>query len=370
VTINNSGSGSGGSISYYTPYTLNVVGTNTINGGKNFYIGDVQSATSPGSVTGAGTLIMNDATASGNVDNITANFATFTGTLELTDTSGSGIRSFPNGQKGDFNGIPDGTLDMEGGTVAYAFTPQTNSGGNPFAYGALKGADQNAILAGGTAGAPNTTVGGLNLNTSYAGTIQGNTILNLVGGSLALTNPGASNSYTGATTVVSGTLFNDSDITASATTSLAAGTIGGTGTFGALVTNNGTIAPGTAASTIGKLTMTAGLTDNGTYTDDINAAGLSDLLAVTGNLNLGAASILDVNVLDSASGNPYTIATYTGTLSGTFNSTILPPGYSVNYGTGSNSSITIAIVPEPASLSLLAGLSAGLLARRRRRSQA
>jgi autotransporter-associated beta strand protein len=372
VTINNSGSGSGGSISYYTPYTLTVVGTNTINGGKNSYIGNTQSAASPGSVTGAGTLIFDNVTSSANSDDITANVgSSFTGTLELSDSGGSAIRAFPNGQKGDYNGVPDGTLDMEGGSVAYSFTPQTNTGGNTFTYGALKGADQNAILAGGTAGAPTTTVGALNLNTSFAGVIQGNTILTLVGtGSLALTNPGTSNTYTGATTVSGGTLFNDSDITASATTSKAAGTIGGTGIFGALVTNAGTLAPGSAASTIGTLTMTAGLNDTGTYLDDINAAGGTDLLAVTGNITLGAASILDVNVLNSASGNPYTIATYTGTLSGTFNSTSLPAGYSVNYGTGSNSSITIAIVPEPATLSLMAGLSAGLLMRRRRRSMA
>ncbi len=152
--------------------------------------------------------------------------------------------------------------------------------------------------------------------------------------------------------------------------SVAAGaTIGGTGTLSALltITGNGIVAPGATIGSIGTLSLSSGINfgASGVYNDDINAADQSDLLAVTGNLTLGATDTLNVNVLDSTSGLNYTIATYTGTLAGTFAATSLPAGYSINYGTGSNSSITL-VVPEPASVGIL-GVACGALLLRRRR---
>lgn len=69
----------------------------------------------------------------------------------------------------------------------------------------------------------------------------------------------------------------------------------------------------------------------GTYLCDITGAG-GDKLSVTGNLDLTGAT-LDVNVSGSPSGT-YVIASYTGTLTGTFGTTLdLPSGYTVNYNT-------------------------------------
>jgi hypothetical protein len=363
-TINGTGSGSGGSISYATPYNVTVTGTDTINTGKNFTFEATGFSTS-----GTGKLVFNDNGSNGNfTSNLKGAFGSnFTGTLETTAvTTGANIRAFANG--GSFLGVPSGVLDMEG-SVPYTMTPQTNSGGNTFTYGALEGASTTAVLAGGTAGAPTDTVGGLGLSTTFAGGIQGNTIFKLTGGSLTLPNPG-SNTFTGATSITGGTLYNNGGLPSTLVTISGGATLGGNGTFGQLVTNNGLIAPGATSGTIGTMALNGGLTfgSNASYNDDINSAGLSDLLSTT-NLTLASGDILNVNVLDSTSGGTYTIASYSGALSGTFATTNLPNGYAINYGTGSDSTITLSVaaVPEPVTGILWLGGLGGTMLRRRRR---
>jgi uncharacterized protein with beta-barrel porin domain len=284
------------------------------------------------------------------------------------------LRLYGNG--GNFTGVPNGTLDLEGSPTVL---PQDNTGGNTFLLGALSGASTAAILEGSTtAGAATFSVGALGSNTSFAGTIingsgAGGAALTLTGGSLTLTNAG--NTYTGATNVTGGTLYVNGKTTASTTTVGTSGTLSGTGSIGTAatagaVTVNGTITAGTSSAAIGTLSLLDGLVfgATGIYSDNIDNLGNSDLLAVTGNISFGAGDILNVNAPSGTSGGTYTIATYTGTETGTFATPNLPAGYTINYGTGSNSSITLVpvSVPEPASASLLALSAVGLLARRRR----
>ena len=66
---------------------------------------------------------------------------------------------------------------------------------------------------------------------------------------------------------------------------------------------------------------------------------LGDKLAVGGNLDLSNNEFLDIN--GSPSGVSYVIASYTGTLTGTFNH--ITAGYTVNYGAGTNSQITLTV---------------------------
>lgn len=81
----------------------------------------------------------------------------------------------------------------------------------------------------------------------------------------------------------------------------------------------------------GELTATGNVTLAGIYSCDVEGAG-SDKITVGGNLNL-SGSTLDVNLVGAgATQSPYVIASYTGTLTGTFGTVLdLPSGYTVNY---------------------------------------
>jgi fibronectin-binding autotransporter adhesin len=160
-------------------------------------------------------------------------------------------------------------------------------------------------------------------------------------GTLAL---GAANTFTGTTTVFGGTLKlgTAGTMNSSPTISVRSGatldlsdkaaafpilvtqTLTGAGTVsGQDISVAGTIAPGTSG--IGTLT-TAGvsLASDATLAIQVNSASsTADTLAVTGNLTLDANSILTVTEIAAIpgiipGGTKLTIATYTGTLNGTF----------------------------------------------------
>jgi hypothetical protein len=81
--------------------------------------------------------------------------------------------------------------------------------------------------------------------------------------------------------------------------------------------------------TIGQLT-TGALTLAGTYTCDVDAT-TSDVIAVNGNIDLTGATLAISGTMTASS---YTIATYTGTRTGSFTiSPALPAGYEVDYST-------------------------------------
>jgi hypothetical protein len=145
------------------------------------------------------------------------------------------------------------------------------------------------------------------------------------------------------------------------------------------ITGGGTIAPGNGG--IGTLTVGTGGTGNsvafaGTiglgnahYADEIDGGGTnaSDKLAINGNLDLSSPyDQLDISMVGgSTPTGTYTIASYTGTLTGTFsNVTGLPAGYQVDYSTAGV--VLLDAVPEPTSLGLLSLAAMGLMCRRSR----
>ncbi|NJK91921.1 MAG: PEP-CTERM sorting domain-containing protein [Blastochloris sp.] len=141
------------------------------------------------------------------------------------------------------------------------------------------------------------------------------------------------------------------------------------GASGQLATlNPGASGTDTATLTLGSalIETTVNLNNFSQLRLDIGVAGASDRLDIFGDLNLNAGSTLDLLSLSGAwDGATYTLATFTGLLTGTFGTIIgLDAGYQINYGT---TDITLALIPEPSTYALLGlGLGALWLLRRKK----
>ncbi len=195
---------------------------------------------------------------------------------------------------------------------------------------------------------------GTNTVSGVQGVISGPGNLIKIGtGTLTLAG---TNTYSGTTAVNVGTLIVNGNNSGTGAMSVNnSGTIlGGTGTVAGAVTVNGpaSITGGTSGAA-GILNLTGGLSLAGTsgnlasYLVDVSGAS-ADKLAITGNLDLSTAfDKLTVNVVSTATQSSYSIATFTGTLSGTFDTTSLPTGYAVVYGAHEIDLTTS--VPEPAT---------------------
>ena len=306
------------------------------------------------------------------------------GTLLISNDNSAGYTGTTTLNRGDIaiadnNALGTGTLylhvnnDTSGtirsnDTTAYTIAnPVTVGGGN----------GNSRILFGNSSASYNgdlTFTGPVTLNatrqwrvyntTTVDGVISGNYGItkNTAGGTLVLIGE---NLYTGDTTVSAGTLLVNNTAgsgTGSGNVTVGTGgTLGGSGAISGTVTADGILAPG---NSIGTLTVgSTTLSDTAIFSVELGA-GESDLLIVNGDLGITAGAALDLTGTADGVTN-YVIATYSGTLTGDFGAPVLPDGYSIDYGTGSDSQISL-IVPEPASLSLLA-CGAGLLAARRRR---
>ena len=190
------------------------------------------------------------------------------------------------------------------------------------------------------------------------------TISAVLAGSQGLTTTGSgilalsgSNTYTGPTTISQGKLTVDGWLTNSAV-NVSGGTLGGTGTFGSVSVNaGGHLAPGDLNS--GALILAGNMDFEGGEFNVIGTGSSITGMSITGNLSLNGDPTL--NVTGNLSGGPYTIASYGGTLSGHFGTLDIPTGYTINYGTGSDSSITLSAVPEPCTVVLLSAGATGLV---------
>lgn len=216
--------------------------------------------------------------------------------------------------------------------------------------------------------------------------ISGNIIQNLSGANgiqkegLGTLELSGNNVFTGLFAVNAGkALINNTLGTGTGTgnvTVASGATLGGSGLIdpadGNTVAINGYLAPGNSIGTltVGSLGSTNEATLNGTFLAEVDTSGLADLLTVQGNLILNGStsvlSIVDTGQLNTS--QTYTIANYSGTLTGTFSSNNLPPTWSVNYGTGTNSTITLVAVPEPGTLALLAFGSMAVMKFRRKKN--
>jgi outer membrane autotransporter protein len=247
-----------------------------------------------------------------------------TGTLTL-----NGSNSYTGGTT-----VNAGTLRLGAGASIASSSALTVNTGGTFD---LNGQNQTLGSLSGTGGTVALGSGGLTVgdasSTSFAGAITGTgSFVKQGGGKLILSG---ANTYTGATTINAGSLAVNGSLTSNTTVN-AGGTLQGTGTIVGNVTVAGNIAPG---NSIGTINITGTYTQNAgsTYTVEVNPAGQSDKINVTGNavLNGGTVSVQAQNGT-YARNTAYTIVSATGGVAGTYagvtsNFAFLIP--SLSYGT-------------------------------------
>ena len=118
-----------------------------------------------------------------------------------------------------------------------------------------------------------------------------------------------------------------------------AGTISGTGNL--QVSAAAIVSPG--LGNIGTLTLNTGVQLSGSYLVDVTPTS-ADAVNIGGNLTLGGA----VTFTGGFGSTDLTIATYSGTLTGVFGAvTGLSANFTIDYGTGTNSAITLKFVAAP-----------------------
>ena len=295
LTVGNAISG-GGTVGKLGAGTTTLTGTNSYSGTTTITAGTLQiGAAGTAGTLGTGDVVNNGTLAFNRSDSLTVGNA-ISGSGGLTKTTAG-----------------TGTTVTLTGTNSY-------SGVTTISEGTLQ------VGAGGTAGTLGTgnvvNNGTLAFNRSdavgYDGAISGTGAVNQIGaGTTTLT--GAS-TYAGPTTISAGRLSINGSITGDVTVG-AGGNLGGNGVITGSVTNNGIVAPGNSIGTLavnGSFTQAAG----GTYQVEVNAAGQSDRIAVTGapgtaTLNGGTVAV------QAASGNygkstTYTILSASGGVSGTY----------------------------------------------------
>ena len=343
VTMGGSFQYTGGTVS--ATVSLNSSNLTLSAGGPGTFIFGFTGNTLDGTVSGQSLVIQGDDT--DGLTSLTWNsgFTNAGGTITLTSIGASAHNSSLTIKTG--NALSNSSeIDFVAGT-----------GGNRYLYA-------DAVS--------NTSTGTINVST--------NTIVdNLSGTPTAFTNAGKVTITSGGTmTINSGGTYTQSagDTQVDGTLALAftsgvlhidGGILQGTGTVSGNITTSGTarIDPG---DSIGTLSVTGNVIFSGSSGMNVElgtggAPGISDLLAVTGNIDLSSAtSEIDLTGGSLTAGQYYTILTYTGTRTGTFAD--VTPGYTLDYSHAG--AVRITAVPEPVTPMVLIGVSSWMLGRRLR----
>ncbi|HOW53339.1 MAG TPA: autotransporter domain-containing protein [Syntrophorhabdaceae bacterium] len=306
ILNNNTGATLTNSRTFANNGTLNNQGVINVTSTGFLTQGAAATYTGSGSIGLAGTLTNNQGAGTFSVTTLDVS-PTATGVL-----AGSGATAITTGNvSGTLNYTGTGslsctTLDLSGGTF-------NNNGSGTVSIA-------KATVAGGQTG----TIGGTGTIELTTADVNGAlTVSSVISGAGSLTKTGSgaltlsgANTYTGGTFVNGGSLIATNTLLGPFTIG-ASGVLKGTGTINGDVVNSGTLAPG---NSIGTLTISGNYTHNAgaVYQVEVNAAGQSDKLIVTGTatLNGGTVSVL------AESGNYNLSTTYTiltaGSVTGTF----------------------------------------------------
>ncbi|QQO34452.1 autotransporter outer membrane beta-barrel domain-containing protein [Bradyrhizobium diazoefficiens] len=292
--------------------TLTLTGDGTYTGGTTISAGTLQLGNGGTSGSVLGDIVNNSALAFNRSDTFTLPGA----------ISGTGAVS----QIGSGNTVLTGNSTYSGGTTISAGTLQLGNGGTS---GSIAGnVLNNAVLA-------------FNRSDSltFAGLISGTGAVNQIGsGTTILT---ANNSYTGPTTVSTGTLIVNGDQSAATGPTFvgSGGTLGGIGTIGGSVAvADGAINPGNPGNVPGTLTIqnNLSLASNSTLNYNFGQANvvggaLNDLTIVKGNLTLDGTINVTATAGSSFDAGIYRVISYSGGLTdnGLQTGTIPSPNYFV-----------------------------------------
>ena len=249
-----------------------------------------------GSVTGAGDLTINHQGTDGVIQ-LRGPMNSFSGNLTITYSGVNGAMSaIYNGAS--FNGWGAANVNFATGVTLNC---TTNSTGNTFSIGALSG---GGTLNGGSSGPPFYNIGGLGIDTVFAGSFGGNANVTKTGnGKLTLT--GAS-IHSGATTVSSGELamlgsFASSPVTVSSGAKLTgtgsfAGTV--TGAAGAIFAPGADSGAGVGTLTVGSLALTAPVLRFDLSSNPL--LGNDQIVSSSGPITLTGAQNFEFNLLDNS----------------------------------------------------------------------
>jgi fibronectin-binding autotransporter adhesin len=276
-----------------------------------------------------------------------------TGTL-AGDVTNNGTLAFDRSDTYTYGGTVSGTGGLlQAGTGTTILTANhAYTGGTTIAAGTLQLGDGGSTgMISGNVVDNGTLAFQRSDDVSFAGTISGTGGVTQQGpGTTTLT---ATNTYLGATTVNGGALIIQGDQSlATGTTTVYAGTLGGTGTVGGdvAVSSGATLSPGAASGNPGTFTIKGNLAlnpganlafDFGQH--DTVGGSLNDLIKVGGDVTLGGT----LNVTPSAGGSfgpgLYRVISYDGNLlGGTLALGTLPAGMNLQVQTGIAHQVNLA----------------------------
>jgi autotransporter-associated beta strand protein len=255
-------------------------------------------------ISGDGVLNLSVPGGTFNYENLNgAGYSDFTGTINITGTTPGALVTL-NFNGGSFDGnLASVALNLDNVTLQ----GRHNSGGNTLTIGALSGTATSSLGGSGFAGNETINVGGLNLDTTFAGSISNGVAVTTVNkiGTGALTLSGTNN-FTGGLNADAGAVLVDGQTAAGTVTVAGPGTLGGHGTINSPVT----LQSGASLKPTGTLTASGNLslTSAKLFFDFANVttpgAGGNDLIAISGGaLTLNGTSIVFPNYLNGALAN-------------------------------------------------------------------
>ena len=376
-----------------TAGSSSAIGSNTGAGSTGLQLGNNSSGTVNIQLRSDSSVEFANTTTGNNSGNVTLNF-----NVDNISTGQNQVLAFaPASETGRNGGLGLSTFNTNiianGGNGYGLALGKITSFGNQLTI--------NAATANVTVGSMNTT-GASTFNYTGAGTttVTGNVTGNVAilnretGGTLII--QGAGSTYTGVTNVNGGTLLVNGTHTGGGVYTVAdTATLGGNGSIATagdasvLVNGGGKLAPGSAAGTIGTITMNlgAGNLDVSGATSGASTGGLVfDLGPTTSSGDQVLLSSGTLIVGDTLDMSDFSFTTATGVEVGTYvlfdtNNTItnfanvstangvFGDGYLGNLSLGNdNQDLLLTVsVPEPSALALLGFGATGLLGRRRRR---